>query len=116
MYDIYPMNAKDFDDDGENKQTISLVLKVPRDEIVSLIGGHYGIVVEMWYKCVGNGAVGSKRKKFHLEFDEKERRKAREMYNLFYKWYLRTGTPNYWIVSFKTITFCRRLIQFFGEI
>lgn len=116
MPDVYPMNAKDFEDDGESEKSISLVLKVPGYEIASLIGGHYGIVVEMWDKCVGNGAAGSKRKKFQQEFNEKERRKAREMYNLFYRWYLRTGAPNYWIASFKTIAFCRRLIRFFGEI
>ena len=110
------MNAKDFEDDGEGGVSISLVLKVPRDEIISLIGGHYGIVVEMWDKCVGNSAIGSKRQKFQQEFNESERRKARKMYNLFYRWYLRTGAPNYWIASFKTIAFCRRLIRFFGEI
>lgn len=116
MSNIYPMNAKDFEDDGESGVSISLVLKVPRDEIISLIGGHYGIVVETWNKCVGNGAVGSKRRKFQQEFNESERRKARKMYNLFYRWYLKTGTPNYWVVSFKNVAFCRRLVKFFGEI
>lgn len=78
----------------------------------------YPVVVEMWHKCKN----GKQKRAFHEEFSEKERRLAREYYNLFYGWYLRTGAPDGYTFSgnlesqVKKLNFVKRLINFFGTL
>lgn len=37
---------------------------------------------------------GRQKRAFQAEFTEVERIKARKIYNTFYRWYLKTGTPD----------------------
>jgi hypothetical protein len=67
-----------------------------REEINKM---RYPVVVEMWSKAVGASAYGSIRRKFHAEFTEPERIKARKIHNTFYRWYLKTGTPQQLVVK-----------------
>lgn len=68
-----------------------MAVVMSREELNAL---GYPVVVEGWHHAVGNGAAGRQRRAFHAEFSEAERVKARKIYNTFYRWYLKTGTPD----------------------
>ena len=70
----------------------------------------YPVVVEMWDKA----KEGRHRRAYHAEFNETERKKARELYNLFYGWYLRTGPPQTYTTTIQMYQFIQRLCNFFG--
>src|SRR5262245_49267338 len=67
-----------------------------RDEINDL---GYPVVVEGWKHAVGNYSALSRRMAFHAEFNQAERKKARKIYNIFYTWYIRSGSPDQLIVA-----------------
>lgn len=76
----------------------------------------YPIVVEMWDKVVGRNNTGRKNRAWLASFTEDERRTIHRYYNLFYRWYLRTGTPQYVIMRLKTLHLLQRAVHFFATI
>jgi len=91
----------------------SLVLRFERDEIPTTF--QYGVMVEMWDKVVGSGSCGSKRRKYHAEFTEAERKIISSWHAKFRKWHLVSGLPDH--VYFRktgTVDLLRRAIHFFA--
>ena len=73
----------------------------------------FPIVVENYEKI----KHGSAKRKYLAEFpDVKVRTKIRELYNLFYRWYLVTGTPNEHAMSLEDYDFARRVVNFFAGV
>ena len=93
---------------------MKLVLEYNRDELNAL---GFPLIVEMWSKVVGPGSCGSKRRKYHKEFTEKERKTISWYHTKFYRWYLVKGTPAYHIFRKRsTITLLGKAVQFFATI
>lgn len=86
-----------------------LRISLNRDELNAL---QYPVVVEMWDKK----RFGRIKRAYNNEFNENERRKARDLYSLFYTWYLIKGTPENHVFKPETIAFINRLINFFGTV
>ncbi len=73
----------------------------------------YPIVVEMWEKK----EFGRIKRAFVKEFPTPaERRKAANLYKMFYRWYLIDGTPDNHTFKPETIVFVERLSNFFGTV
>lgn len=93
---------------------MKLTFEYNRDELNALA---FPIIVEMWDKVVRPGSSGSKRRKYHEEFTEKERKIISWYHTKFYRWYLVKGTPAYHIFrKASTITLLERAVQFFAGI
>ena len=88
-----------------------IALLMNREELNAL---QYPVVVEMYSKVKESG---SKRRKYLAEFSEYERRKIKELYELFYRWHLVRGTPEELMFrSAKDIDFVKRVIHFFATL
>ena len=72
------------------------------------------IVCEMWDKTVGLRSGGRIRREWLKQFSKKERKRAGYLHSKFHKWYLVTGTPQYVVLSYDTILFTKRLVEFFA--
>jgi len=86
-----------------------LMMCLTHDELCNM---QTAIVVETWEHFVGRDAAGSKRRKYHAEFDEKERKLAGKLHTRFYRWHLVTGVPQKVVMSARTISFVERLVAF----
>lgn len=90
---------------------MKMVLLLETGDIRNL---QYQVVVEMWHHAVGHSATGRNRRLYHAEFTPAERKRAREVYNLFYKWYLITGPPQTHTTTVSRYRFMQRVCNFFG--
>lgn len=93
----------------------NLVLRFDRDEIDKVF--QYGCMVEMWDHVVGRGSSGSKRRKYHAAFNEKERAYISKWHTRFFKWYSSTGVPRH--IAFRhlrNVDLLRRAIHFFATV
>jgi hypothetical protein len=70
----------------------------------------YPVMVEMWDKVMTSGRG---KRRYKEEFTERDL--IRRYYNLFYGWYLRTGTPDMHIMKLKTYDLLNRAIGFFAS-
>ena len=86
-----------------------------RDELAEL---PYAVIVENWHKAVGREASYSKRKAYHAEFNEAERKILSWWYhNRLYKWYLHTGLPKMQIFKkLETVQLIQRAGNFFASV
>ena len=73
----------------------------------------YPIIVEAWKKIE---SAGSRLRRYHAEFDEKERKVIRFWYNRFYRWYLVTGAPDHITMKLNTLDLLRRAVAFFASV
>lgn len=106
--------AEELQDISSSRSGVSLVLKFDRDKLASL---SYPVICENWEKCVGPYASGSKRRKFIAEFTEAERKVLSKYNQRFYRWYLVTGPPAYFIFGkVSTIRLIQRAAAFFASI
>lgn len=72
----------------------------------------YSVVVTSYERILG---TGSGKRKFKDEFStENERRRVRELYKLFYNWYLVKGVPESYWVTLERYNFMIRVVNFFG--
>lgn len=91
-----------------------IVLKLNRDELSCL---NYPVIVESWEKCVGPYASGSKKRKYLAEFTLAERKILSKYNQKFYRWYLVTGPPAYFMFGkVSTIALIQRAANFFASI
>ena len=93
----------------------SCVLRYERDDICQHF--QFGCLVEMWDNVVGRHASGSKRRKYHTEFTEAERKIISRWYKKFYRWELVTGVPEH--IDFRkpeTVSLLKRAIHFFATV
>jgi len=98
---------------GKNRRTKMprLAILLTREDLTNL---QYPIVVEMWDKVKGSY---SKRRKYLAEFTEYERKKVKELYLLFYRWYLVKGTPDeYMVRNWGSYLFMERVVHFFATV
>ena len=69
------------------------------------------VMVEMWDKIMGCNRI---KNKYKDQFNEQERQLIRRYYNIFYEWYLRTGTPQHHRMKPATYHLLQRAVQFFA--
>jgi hypothetical protein len=85
-------------------------MELGRDELANL---GFPVMVENWEKRKS----GRVKRAWLREFNESERRYLSAMYQLFYRWYLVTGTPGHFtfreMAHFELV---RRAINFFATI
>ena len=72
----------------------------------------FPIVVEGWDKRL----CGRVKRAWLQQFNEAERQKAKRLYDLFYRWYLVKGTPEAHVFKPQTISFIKKLVNFFATI
>lgn len=89
---------------------MKMMIELSKDELNAL---QYPVVVEMWDKVMGSA---SKKRKYREQFTETERDKIRVYYNMFYRWYLKSGTPDKATMSPDTYQLLQRACNFFGTI
>lgn len=72
----------------------------------------YPVIVENWDKRLH----GSKRRKYHAAFTEKERATIARWQTKFSDWYLRSGTPTRVMMKLETFDLLRRAVHFFASV
>jgi len=93
----------------------SFVLRYGRTEFRKAF--QFGCMVEMWDKVVGRAACGSRRRKYHAEFTEAERRTIGEWHARFHRWELVTGLPDEVLIRKpSTVHLLQRAIRFFATV
>ena len=88
-----------------------LILEFNHEELNQL---QFPVMVEMWDRVMGNGINNRKMCAYRKQFNEQERQLIRRYYNIFYGWYLRTGTPQHHRMKPTTYQLLERAIQFFA--
>ena len=86
-----------------------IAFEITHEEINAL---GYPVVVERWKHI----SCGRGRRAFLAEFDEKERVRVRELYKIFYRWYLVTGAPEYHRIRPEKYQLMRRVCNFFASL
>jgi len=90
---------------------MNLVMEFNREELNSL---QFPIIVENWEKVKESG---SKRRKWLAEFSEEERKTLGEYYKRFHEWYLKKGTPEFYIFrKAETLDLVKRAVHFFATV
>lgn len=90
---------------------MKLALEISREELSNL---QTSVIVENWDKVKESG---SKKRRWLAEFTEPERKYLSAMYKHFYRWYLVTGYPEYFIFrDIKNIDLIQRATNFFAAI
>lgn len=108
------LGTEDSPEELQDLSTHHFVLKLNRDELSCL---NYPVIVENWEKCVGPYASGSKKRKFRTEFTEPERKLLSKYNQRFYRWYLVTGPPPYFLFGkVKTVGLIQRAANFFATV
>jgi hypothetical protein len=93
---------------------MQLGLTCDREELNAL---GFPVVVENWHHVVGVGSSGSKRRKYHAEFTENERRTIARYKDKFYRWYLVKGTPaSFTFGKIETYHLLQRACNFFATV
>jgi hypothetical protein len=85
-----------------------LIIEFNHEELNQL---QFPVMIETWDKVMGCNRI---KNKYNNQFSEQERQLIKRYYNIFYKWYLRTGTPQHHRMKPTTYQLLERAIQFFA--
>lgn len=71
----------------------------------------YPVLLDLWDKFKD----GQRRRKYLAKFNESERALLSKYYNIFYKWYFSTGTPQEHFMKITTYEFLNKAIYWFVQ-
>jgi len=111
----------------EDKTMAKIMLQLGAEEISAL---QTGVVVEMYPSVVlrSGKTSGSKRRKYHAEFSEAERKTISALHRLFYWWHIGGtrwvghrlqyggGIPETYTMAPRTLVLINRVVGFFGTL
>lgn len=89
-----------------------LMMVLDREEVEKFIP--YQLVCEVMGSAVWS--TSRRRREWAVEFTEGEREACRRLYNMAYKWYLKSGVPDEVTMSIHTYSLWQRLGAFCGRL